>query len=60
MNKLTSRGHKILSMEEASETDFSFPPESDLRRPFVESEKEQDRVLWKRWKVKPPGNSKSV
>ena len=53
MNELTSRGHKILSMEEAAETDFPFPPESDLRRPFVESEKEwQDRVLWQRWKVK--------
>lgn len=53
MNELTSRGHKILSMEEAAETDFPFAAESDLRRPFVESETErQNRVLWERWKVK--------
>ena len=28
----TPRGHRILSMEEAAETEFPFPPEPDLRR----------------------------
>lgn len=50
MNELTSRGHKILSMKEAAETDFPFAVESDLRKPF-ESEKEQyERELWERWR----------
>lgn len=52
MNELTSRGHKILSMEEAAETDFPFPPESDLSYRQFESEKERyERELWERWEV---------